>query len=621
MTETCWDILGIAPTADEKTIKKAYALKLRDNKPDKNPAGFRALREAYEQALDERLLWETNKNSFDYHGDKDTDNADNEIFYGESKFDLAHTVELSATSNEEVIDKLTLVIEGNSYYFQTTELFESTEGSDQDSNVLQQAQQQLIEWHQQWQHCINAGLSEDENEDAKDKHTDIDTQLTRCLTEQFKQLTELPLDALEDYEKALIIFFDDHLKAYPNAYTLAKSQFNWHQYFNVWQQPEYPWYLLQQVEEGYCASTHFINKLQFQKYMAKAYPVVYQYWNFGLPYGKAPDRWQFFKRLWFPISAPELNDQINALQEDMLSKTAGDAIDNKQLNYPQLLILKQRLTPLGMVRWTDFVFIALGVGAVISSLALIFPYHSALYDYIGVVTVLSLTYLYWQLHVSYLINPEYNSLSQTVRFGWAAISLLLWVLSAGYNVIADYIPVTDYVAGYMANDAAGYVAVTGTLFNHYYGAHLAGCSALLALTSFMRPAHLKHILWMSAFCLILFTTILPWTLELTNNLDYLVPEAGDITPLVWLAPMLPVLLMTLGSYVYPLRWLIKIGKHILTMFSLGSALLAFILLLTGSDVFTSNYLLLTLLVLLFAMVLLFMLMFVTTNHFNEPDMF
>ncbi|PNK61184.1 DnaJ domain-containing protein [Psychrobacter sp. FDAARGOS_221] len=621
MNKSCWDILGIAPTADDKAIKKAYALKLKQNKPDKNPAGFRAVREAYEQALDERLFWATDQNDFDY--DDEADGADNDINYGKSRSDLAHPVS-SATSNQEVtdddvdnviddavlnnldheneaidstvIDKLTLVIEDNHYYFQPTEQLESTQHSNQNINVLRQAQQQLIEWHQQWANCVDRV-----NEEGKDSYADTDSQLTHCLTEQFEQLKDFPLDALEDYEKALIIFFDDHIKAYPTAYALAKSHFNWQQYFDVWQQPDYPWYLLQQIEEGYSASTHFINKLQFQKYMAKAYPVVYQYWDFGLPYGKAPDRWQFFKRLWFPISAPELNAQLNGLQTELLSEAAGDAIDNKQLNYPQLLILKQRLTPFGMIHWTDFVLISIGVGAVIANLALIFPYHSALYDYIGVVTVLSLTYLYWQLYVGYLIHPEHNIVSQRIRFGWAAISLLLWGLSAGYPVVADY--------------------MSATVFNYYYGAHLAGCSALLALTSFMRPAHLKHILWVSAFCLILFTTILPWTLELTDSLDYLVPKPGDISPLVWLAPMLPVLLMTLGSYVYPLRWLIKIGKHILTIFSLGSALLAFILLITGSDVFTSNYLLLTLLVLLFAMVLLFMLMFVTTNHFNEPDMF
>jgi hypothetical protein len=50
-----WSILGIAPTVDEKAIRKAYALKLRDSRPDENPAGFQALREARDCALQERF--------------------------------------------------------------------------------------------------------------------------------------------------------------------------------------------------------------------------------------------------------------------------------------------------------------------------------------------------------------------------------------------------------------------------------------------------------------------------------------------------------------------------------------------------------------------------------------
>jgi hypothetical protein len=49
-----WSILGIAPTVDEKAIRKAYALKLRETRPDENPAGFQALLEARDHALQER---------------------------------------------------------------------------------------------------------------------------------------------------------------------------------------------------------------------------------------------------------------------------------------------------------------------------------------------------------------------------------------------------------------------------------------------------------------------------------------------------------------------------------------------------------------------------------------
>ena len=52
----CWHILGIAPTGDEAAIKKAYAARLREHRPDRDPAGFRRVRAAYEAALQQRTF-------------------------------------------------------------------------------------------------------------------------------------------------------------------------------------------------------------------------------------------------------------------------------------------------------------------------------------------------------------------------------------------------------------------------------------------------------------------------------------------------------------------------------------------------------------------------------------
>ncbi|MCH9672976.1 MAG: J domain-containing protein [Gammaproteobacteria bacterium] len=46
-----WDVLGIAPTDDQKTIKRAYAHLLKVNRPDQDPAAYQALREAFDAAL------------------------------------------------------------------------------------------------------------------------------------------------------------------------------------------------------------------------------------------------------------------------------------------------------------------------------------------------------------------------------------------------------------------------------------------------------------------------------------------------------------------------------------------------------------------------------------------
>ena len=46
-----WDELGLAPTGDERLIRKAYAERARENRPDDDQAAFIRLRAAYEAAL------------------------------------------------------------------------------------------------------------------------------------------------------------------------------------------------------------------------------------------------------------------------------------------------------------------------------------------------------------------------------------------------------------------------------------------------------------------------------------------------------------------------------------------------------------------------------------------
>lgn len=52
MTRSIWTILGVDPTNDEREIRRAYARRLKEVHPEDDPDGFKALREAYESALD-----------------------------------------------------------------------------------------------------------------------------------------------------------------------------------------------------------------------------------------------------------------------------------------------------------------------------------------------------------------------------------------------------------------------------------------------------------------------------------------------------------------------------------------------------------------------------------------
>ncbi|QIW15671.1 hypothetical protein A4G20_04660 [Pasteurellaceae bacterium RH1A] len=48
---TCWQILGIEPTNDEREIRRAYAKKLKTTRPDEDAEGYQALREGFDEAL------------------------------------------------------------------------------------------------------------------------------------------------------------------------------------------------------------------------------------------------------------------------------------------------------------------------------------------------------------------------------------------------------------------------------------------------------------------------------------------------------------------------------------------------------------------------------------------
>lgn len=57
----CWNTLGLAPTNDQRAIKRAYFTLLKENRPDDDPLAFQRVREAYESALElstQEWMWD-----------------------------------------------------------------------------------------------------------------------------------------------------------------------------------------------------------------------------------------------------------------------------------------------------------------------------------------------------------------------------------------------------------------------------------------------------------------------------------------------------------------------------------------------------------------------------------
>ena len=52
-----FELLGVPPGSDEKTLKRAYVRLIRVYRPDRHPAEFGRVRQAYEQAVAMAAWW------------------------------------------------------------------------------------------------------------------------------------------------------------------------------------------------------------------------------------------------------------------------------------------------------------------------------------------------------------------------------------------------------------------------------------------------------------------------------------------------------------------------------------------------------------------------------------
>lgn len=307
MYENFWEILGIAPTPDEKIIKKAYASLLKDNKPDKNPEGFKRLRQAYDEALAQRYWYMDGEDEDDdiFADETDDENLDINQIDNQQK----PTVNLQKSDDEPIFDHSEPIAyqRGESPSFVVSEKkyndvenFAEPELAD-DEQILQ-------DWQNAWQEKT-------------------DNELVQILMQQFAQLNEQSLDFFHDYEISVLHFLYNDEQNLAMSYGTSFEFFAWQQYLNSWQAEYYPYSLLQALDKRYHTVAKFAQG-DIKQILNKNFPDVYDIWQ-NQKFG----RWLLIKNI---KDVPHIHAQLQQLNDEIADalqlQTANESKTQTQQN-------------------------------------------------------------------------------------------------------------------------------------------------------------------------------------------------------------------------------------------------------------------------------------------------
>lgn len=334
----CWQILGIEPTADEGTIKKAYAKALRQNKPDVNPEGFKRVRLAYEQALESRYFYDDDDDEIDIENsvvDKDDiddkvngdDDAVHLIVIDKSNHQTIHHSfdETAFDSIDDNKDKAEIPINKTPisppvflekvsiepYHIETPPPLPS----------LPAVEYLCDAWYQ----IIN---------DDTLTLTDKDEQLYQLLQQQKQDVFYLPLDEKSDYETSLLLLFAHQEVCYVSSFYFAFSSFDWQSVMDSWQIDRYPWYYLSNLQEQYQNQkiihhiNLFNNRRELSHFLSENYPTLHGYYNEQIQtYSPLKYFCFFLKQSIQPIILKSLSDELKEFN-DLINQTNSSISDN-----------------------------------------------------------------------------------------------------------------------------------------------------------------------------------------------------------------------------------------------------------------------------------------------------
>lgn len=236
---TCWQYLELEPTSDKRTIKRAYAKKLKKTNPEDDPAGFQALREAYQDALEQA----------DYISIDDTDNATTDDWIDfTSAAEVSESTNRTGTSNTED-DELLLDINYPLNNLNQTQT-DSSKPKEQDSDRFRSTDQSLedLSWQetaprsdQNNQTLVDTGLrakSEDDVErllDSLFKLLDQEALQGACDSLRYIYANDealVPLDARYEFEGRLLVRILEQ-RRFPLPFVGAAIElFQWQLYDN-----------------------------------------------------------------------------------------------------------------------------------------------------------------------------------------------------------------------------------------------------------------------------------------------------------------------------------------------------------------------------------------------------
>lgn len=587
MEDRCWDRLGIDPTADTAAIKKAYARQLKFNKPDKNPEGFRDLRAAYEQALDESYWYE-----------EDGEDSLEGDFVEQDSTEEALSDTTNIISVERAAEDYSSIDWYNNTPIDDTYYDNEDDAANADAENEQSAESEVdldeaevvhfffesSPWTEEWEQAV-------ENTDADPNSGD--ERLQALLQTQL----DIPrsLDEQKDFEEALLVWFTEQPSIFAASYDLAKTHFRWDKRLEHWSRNDYPWYRLESLDERYQHVSYFQSPTAFRRFLTQHFPTVASYFPLeNLNETKDNEKTQelvrvkrssIFRQLFFPFRVIELAQELKTLDTELnyhiYEHPAASELEMTNMNSDGEAFSArywQQESPLKtlndwilkrFIEFEDFGLIAIIIAVVLIFFSILSekPWLSFYYDGIGVFAAVSLYYVFWQLQLRLFATPDKFVSYEPWATGWRNASILLFIL--GYISWLDISKL----------DSIG--MPTSPV---YFLTHLAGASLFAANSIRQSNFVVKAVSWHASVLLLIVAVFIPLFVLTKRQSLQNIPDIFHISPLFWLLLAAPAFLINLGDTYVRLEWLAKASYKLIKVWNILTLMGSLLLFIYCADI-------------------------------------